>query len=95
MTKAGWRELPRGGYILDSGNAAEYHTGGWRTKRPIWSEDKCINCFRCWIYCPDSSIKAEDGKITGINYDYCKGCGICAHECPDKVAAITMEREED
>jgi 2-oxoacid:acceptor oxidoreductase delta subunit (pyruvate/2-ketoisovalerate family) len=26
-----------------------------------------------------------------IDYDYCKGCGICANECP--VKAIDMRRE--
>ena len=23
----------------------------------------------------------ENGKMTGIDYDHCKGCGICVHEC--------------
>lgn len=26
-----------------------------------------------------------------VNYDYCKGCGVCANECPLDV--IKMERE--
>ncbi len=95
MTKPGWKKLPIGGVILESGNALEYKTGGWRVKRPLWDEEKCISCFRCWVYCPDESILAKDGKVRGIDYDYCKGCGICAEECPDKVKAITMTREVD
>jgi Pyruvate/2-oxoacid:ferredoxin oxidoreductase delta subunit len=26
---------------------------------------------------------------------HCKGCGICAHECPDKVRAISMVLESE
>jgi pyruvate ferredoxin oxidoreductase delta subunit len=37
---------------------------------------------------------AHDGKKKKfcINYDYCKGCGVCAYECP--VDAIEMVVEE-
>jgi Pyruvate/2-oxoacid:ferredoxin oxidoreductase delta subunit len=35
-------------------------------------------------------IKTEKIKAK-INYDYCKGCGLCAHECP--VKAIKMEND--
>jgi Pyruvate/2-oxoacid:ferredoxin oxidoreductase delta subunit len=31
-------------------------------------------------------------KAIEINYDYCKGCGVCSQECPTD--AINMEREE-
>jgi pyruvate ferredoxin oxidoreductase delta subunit len=91
-------ELSLGG-IVEAGTAVEFHTGSWRSQRPIWSKDKCIHCLTCWISCPDSSIKiASDEKrttvVTGIDYDYCKGCGICASECPIKVKAITMEQEK-
>ncbi len=90
----GWKEVPRGGMIIEAGSAEEYETGSWRTFRPRWHEDRCIQCLRCWIYCPDSSIIVKDGKVVGIDYVHCKGCGICAHECPAKEKAITMEREE-
>jgi len=26
-----------------------------------------------------------------INYDYCKGCGICANECPTKAIEMVPE----
>lgn len=42
----------------------------------------CFHCDNCYAYCPDNAIiKHEDGTLE-INYDYCKGCGICAAECP-------------
>jgi 2-oxoacid:acceptor oxidoreductase delta subunit (pyruvate/2-ketoisovalerate family) len=43
---------------------------------------KCFHCDNCYGYCPDNAvIKHLDGSVE-INYDYCKGCGICASECP-------------
>ena len=65
-------------------------TGTWRVFRPIIELDKCIKCWRCWIFCPDASI--SKGEYPTIDYIYCKGCGICANECP--VKAISMEREK-
>ncbi len=89
-----WNELPIGGLILEPGRAKRYKTGSWRSKRPIWDNTKCISCLNCWIYCPDSSIIVENEKMIGINYNYCKGCGICANVCPEKVGAIRMEDEK-
>ena len=34
----------------------------------------------------------EEGDSPRVNLDYCKGCGICANECPKD--AIEMVREE-
>ncbi len=89
----GWKEIPIGGLILDAGNTEKYETGSWRSFRPVWDPDKCINCLRCWIFCPDSAIQIKDEKVTGINLFHCKGCGICAAECPEKVKAIEMKEE--
>jgi pyruvate ferredoxin oxidoreductase delta subunit len=91
----GWKEIPRGGLILEAGNAAKYETGSWRSMRPIRDEDKCVHCLRCWIFCPDSAILVKDGKVVEINLDHCKGCGICAHECPPRVSAIEMVLETE
>jgi pyruvate ferredoxin oxidoreductase delta subunit len=91
-TKPGWKSIPIGGLILKAGNAVEYETGDWRAFRPIRDEEKCTNCLICWILCPDGSILVEDEKLTGIDLAHCKGCGICARECP--VDAINMVEEE-
>ena len=55
----------------------------------LTSEDKekCIDCDNCIVFCPDSSVN----KQHDIDYDYCKGCGICAYECPSD--AIEMVKE--
>jgi len=66
-------------------------TGSWRIFKPILDKAKCIKCLRCWIFCPEGSIKQEKDGTVSIDYEYCKGCGICATEC--KVKAIIMERE--
>lgn len=64
---------------------------GWRSKKPIICSEKCAGCLKCYLYCPDGVIRKDNGKVT-IDYDFCKGCGICARECP--LHAIEMEVEE-
>jgi len=91
----GWRDLPVGGLITKAGTSDQYNTGDWRTQRPVHDPEKCINCLICWVYCPDSAIMVEDGKVVGVDYGHCKGCGICAQECPPKVKAYTMVPESD
>lgn len=92
----GWRDLPIAGLITEPGTAEKYKTGDWRTERPVWDAEKCISCLICWVYCPDSAILVDDeGKMTGVDLDHCKGCGICAEECPPKVKAVTMVPESE
>jgi len=74
-------EYPPGGLVTDPGNSVLYLTGGWRSDRPIWNRDNCNDCMLCWVHCPDSSILVEDQKMTGIDLDHCKGCGVCVLEC--------------
>ena len=66
-------------------------TGTWRTFRPVLDEKKCNKCLLCWIYCPEACIS----KDIRIDYDYCKGCGICAEECPAKAVVMVKEGEDE
>ncbi|MCD6098029.1 4Fe-4S binding protein [bacterium] len=89
--KKGWKDVPIAGLIVEPGNSVEYKTGSWRSYRPVWHPENCIHCLFCFYYCPDSAIMVKDGKMTGINYDFCKGCGICVTECPTKPEKRALE----
>ena len=52
----------------------------------------CDMCDNCLIFCPDVAIKRrEDQYRYEIDYDYCKGCGICAMECPRNAITLVAE----
>ena len=55
---------------------------------------RCTECDNCLIFCPDMSIRVKGEGRFGyeIDYDYCKGCGLCFSECPR--GAISMIPEE-
>ena len=61
--------------------------------RRCMSCGNCFECDNCYGVCPDNAVvKLGPGKKFRFNYDYCKGCGICANECP--CGAIEMVRED-
>ena len=75
-------------------------TGEWRTQRPVIDHSKCIpeknntqGCLRCWLYCPEAVIKKN--VPIQIDMDYCKGCGICAEECPSGAISMVPEAGAD
>jgi pyruvate ferredoxin oxidoreductase delta subunit len=84
-------EFPRAAIIPEAGNSADYVTGGWRSERPVRDTEKCTQCLICWVYCPDSSVLAADEKVYAFDYDHCKGCGVCAKECPADAIAMVPE----
>lgn len=56
----------------------------------------CLACDNCWTLCPDVAVLktrdiAADGSHYVFDYGYCKGCGLCAHECP--TGYIVMQDE--
>jgi pyruvate ferredoxin oxidoreductase delta subunit len=47
----------------------------------------------CWVLCPEGVIDKQNEKLE-IDMNYCKGCGICAHECPKEAITMVSEGEE-
>jgi len=89
-----WQEASVGGVVTDAGNSETYITGTWRTLRPLRDLSQCRQCLICWIVCPDSAITVADGKVLGFDYDHCKGCGVCADQCPAKIKQPHSETGE-
>lgn len=60
--------------------------------RRCMSCGNCFGCDNCFGVCPDNAIvKITPGEYE-FKYDYCKGCGLCAEECP--CGAISMVPEQ-
>ncbi len=90
-TKKLWETVSPGGVIMDPGNSTLYETGSWRSLRPVINFDECTHCMICWIFCPDVSMTVENKRLTGVDLQHCKGCGICAEECPKKCIEMVQE----
>jgi len=74
-------------------------TGGLDETNALYEARRCLscgNCFECdncYGVCPDNAVlKLGPGKRFQIDLDYCKGCGLCAAECP--CGAIKMVPED-
>ncbi|NCF27968.1 MAG: FAD-dependent oxidoreductase [Gammaproteobacteria bacterium] len=71
---------------LDEGNAL------FEARRCL-SCGNCFECDNCYGICPDNAItKLGPGQRFEFKYDYCKGCAMCATECP--CGAIKMVPEQ-
>lgn len=64
----------------------------WRELLPVCDVRKCV-CAECIAAysCPEGVITWKDEEFS-LDYDFCKGCGTCARECPE--SAVTMELAE-
>ena len=79
-------------------NTFEEVQGGLDETNALYEARRCLscgNCFECdncYGVCPDNAvIKLGPGNRFKFNYDYCKGCSLCATECP--CGAIKMVPE--
>jgi len=71
---------------------------GFSEEEAIVEAERCFSCGTCnlcdtcLIFCSDVAIARVDEKGYEVNYDYCKGCGVCAEECP-RYAISTIEEK--
>src|ERR1019366_4186435 len=73
--------------------------GGLTEENALFEARRCLscgNCFECdncFGVCPDNAvIKLGASQRYQFDFDFCKGCGICAQECP--CGAIDMVPEQ-
>jgi pyruvate ferredoxin oxidoreductase gamma subunit len=98
----GFETQPIGGVIINPGNSILKDLSGSRQGfLPEYHANKCIHCAACDTACPDFCFVWEEGTdkkgrpqmfLSGIDYQYCKGCLKCVQACP--VDALTTMREE-
>ncbi|MBI4336751.1 MAG: 4Fe-4S binding protein [Chloroflexi bacterium] len=88
-----WQEMPPGGIILEAGSSRGVETGSWRVSRPVVDWPRCVHCMICWAFCPDSAFLVQEMKLVDVDLDHCKGCGICAVECPRQCIAMATETD--
>ncbi|NLG66587.1 MAG: FAD-dependent oxidoreductase [Actinobacteria bacterium] len=72
---------------------------GYREGQALAEADRCmscgtcVECDNCYVFCPDMAVKKapEKEEYYAVLEQYCKGCGLCAAECPR--GCIIMKQE--
>ena len=86
----GWKDIAPAGVCSKS--STSFLTGDWKTYTPIRDLEKCTRCLTCVTFCPDCAINwLPEKKDIEFDMNYCKGCGICANECPTKAIKMKLE----
>lgn len=78
------------GIVAKPGSSKVNKTGTWRTSRPVFLHKNCNDCRICVMVCPDGVIFGSDSSYDA-DLDFCKGCGICARECPTDDIEMALE----
>lgn len=69
--------------IYQPATSAGARTGLWRTMRPVVDPLRCHHCvWICGTFCPENAITLDRNGAPQIDYEHCKGCLICAAQCP-------------
>jgi 2-oxoacid:acceptor oxidoreductase delta subunit (pyruvate/2-ketoisovalerate family) len=90
----GWRELALA--AVSQKVSTDFLTGDWKTFMPIPDFKKCVSCLTCVMLCPEGAARwSSDLKKVIFDLTYCKGCGICANECPTKAIVMKMPEKSE
>lgn len=54
----------------------------------------CSSCDNCYVFCPDVAVVRDPARAHyEVDFTHCKGCGICAAECPRGAIALVPEEQ--
>lgn len=95
----GYKDLETGAIWYIPGGSEKVRTGDWGPYEIEHDIDKCINCQRCFLTCPDLSIIREqqpDGtwKVVGVDKEHCKSCRNCVEVCPKQALTAKLKKME-
>jgi pyruvate ferredoxin oxidoreductase delta subunit len=69
--------------------------------KPKFIQKACTACKMCYTICPEGCVSARWVSATRaeknsfqVDYDYCKGCGLCVEVCPVKDEIVMVEEQE-
>lgn len=88
--KPGWRELPKG--AVSTKSSMKYETGDWGIQKPKFDHSKCNKCTLCHFFCPEGAITVNENGYPVVDERHCKGCGVCAEECPAKCIEMVISK---
>jgi NADPH-dependent glutamate synthase beta subunit-like oxidoreductase len=54
----------------------------------------CRLCGNCYLFCAEGAVQLDpqSGRFA-VDYEYCKGCGVCQNECPCGYIVMITESE--
>lgn len=85
-----WKQIAPAGVCWKP--STEFLTGDWKTYTPVRDPKKCTLCLLCVLFCPDGAIHSNaEKKDIEFDLNFCKGCGICANECPTKAIEMKLQ----
>jgi len=89
-----WKKLAMA--AVCSKPSTSFLTGDWKTFMPVCDVEKCVSCLVCVLFCPEGAISWKpDFENVKFDLNFCKGCGICANECPTKAILMKMPEKEE